>query len=78
MACEGDPGCLRYYAEVKARRDRINAVLLLIGGRVTYVGQMNRSITVIWYLGKSETGFASGATENAVVDRIFDIFCRGL
>ena len=78
MDCEGDPGCVRYYAEVKARRDRINSVLLPMQGRVTYVGGCNGSITAIWYMGKSETGFASARTEDEIVDRILDQFCKGL
>lgn len=75
---EGDPGCTRYYASVSKARERLNSVLLSFGGRVTYVGHLNGSITVIWYMGKSETGFATARTEDGVIDRILDYFCRGL
>lgn len=73
-----DPGCLRYYARMAEYRDRINAILLPIGGRVSYVGTTVGSLTVIWYFGKHETGFAGGRSPEDVIESIYAKIFGGL
>lgn len=75
---EKDPGCKRYYARMKEYHDTINAILLPCGGRVSYVGKPMGSILVIWYWGKTETGFASGLTPEDVVESIYGKVFGGL
>lgn len=75
---EKDLGCKRYYARMAEYRDKINAILLPVGGRVSYVGRPLGSILVIWYWGKAETGFASGDTPEAVVEGIYRVVFGGL
>lgn len=75
---EKDPGCLRYYARMAEYRDRMNVILLPIGGRVSYVGKPMGRLSVIWYWGKVETGFASGPTPEAVVENIYGKIFGGL
>jgi hypothetical protein len=78
-SCEGDPGCVKYYAEMKRIREVLNQSLLPLGGRVTYVGGSHRGdLTAIWYFGKNETGFASAKSEIGLFDRILEIICKGL
>lgn len=78
MSCENDPGCLKHYARMRAAKDAMNETLLPSGANVTYVGTVFGSFNVIWYFGKHETGFASGATVEAVVDNIFGKIFGGL
>lgn len=77
-SCEGDPGCVKYYAEMKRIREALNQSLLPLGGRVTYVGSSGKALTAIWYFGKNETGFASAQNEVGLFDRILELVCRGL
>lgn len=67
---ERDPGNRRYYARAREYRDKLNAMLLPAGGRVSYVQPTVGSLCVIWYYGKGETGFAGGRTFEAVVESI--------
>lgn len=67
-----------YYDQMKRFRDTINKALLPSGARVTYVGQVLGGLNAIWYFGKNETGFAAGATPEAVVESIFDKVFGGL
>jgi len=66
------------YVLMRERRERLNTRLLPYHARVTYVGGVNGGITVIWYFGKSDTGFAAGLTEDAVVERVLHHVFRGL
>lgn len=73
-----DPGNLRYYARMREHRDWLNSVLLPIGGRVSYVGMLNGSISVLWYFGRNETGCAGGRTPEAVLESIYAKIFGGL
>jgi len=75
---ERDPGNLRYYARMKEYRERLNAILLPAGGRVTYVGMSVGSLTAIWYFGKAETGFAGGRSFEALLESIYGHIFGGL
>lgn len=78
MSREGYLGCRRHYAEMKSVREKINAALLPCGARVSYVGMLLGKLSVIWYFGKNETGFAGGKTPEAVVDDIYGKVFGGL
>lgn len=78
MASGNDPGCVDYYARMRAAKDAMNAILLPSGANVTYVGTVFNSFNVIWYFGKHETGFAGGTTVEAVVENIFGKIFGGL
>lgn len=73
-----DPGNLRYYARMAKIREALNSILLPLGGRVSYCGTCSRSITVIWYYGKHQTGWAGGPNPDAVLDDIYRQVFGGL
>jgi hypothetical protein len=73
-----DPGNLRYYARMTKIREALNSILLPLGGRVSYCGTCVRSITVIWYYGKNQTGWAGGPNPDAVLDDIYRQVFGGL
>lgn len=75
---EPDPGNLRHYARMAKIREDLNAILLPLGGRVSYCGTCVRSITVIWYYGKHQTGWAGGPNPDAVLDDIYRQVFGGL
>lgn len=67
-----------YYAQMKEAWAQINTLLLPCGARVGYVGLCNGGLNAVWYFGTKETGFAVGATPEAVVDRVQHIVFGGL
>lgn len=73
-----DPGNARYYKRMREIRDALNSILLPLGGRVSYCGVCVRSITVIWFYGKHQTGWAGGHTPDAVLDDIYRQVFGGL
>lgn len=75
---ERDPGNLRYYAACRAAKEQIEAELGPAHVRVSYVGYIVGGWTMIWYFGKSETGFASGATVEAALAQADRLVFRGL
>lgn len=67
-----------YYDRMRVIRDRLNTALLPYSIRVSYVGTLKGSITTIWWFGKTDTGFATGPSPEAVVDRILQHVFGGL
>lgn len=67
-----------YYEQMRLIRNRINSMLLPWQGRVGYVGTCCGALNVTWYFGKKETGFAAGASPEAVIDRVEQLVFGGL
>jgi hypothetical protein len=67
-----------YYAQMKANREALNLALLPCAIRVGYVGECLGAMNVVWHFGSKQTGFAAGATPEAVVDRIQELVFGGL
>lgn len=54
--------------ESKAWKRRVEAVLLPLNFRVGLVTRLFESVSIIWYWGANETGFASGRTPEDAAD----------
>lgn len=66
------------YEERKEWKRRIMEIVGPAGIRVSLVWQLNGGISLIWYWGKSETGFASGRTPELAAESAFAKVFGGL
>ncbi len=67
-----------YYADMAEWRSRIEAVLEGTGFTLGLVWTMLGSVSVIWYWGESETGFAHGRTPEEIAANAMQYIFGGL
>lgn len=66
------------YEERREWRRRLEAVLNPVKVKLGLVWSLSGGVSVIWYWGKDETGFASGATPEAAADSVLRQIFGGL
>ena len=57
-----------HYAEVRNWKDRIEHILVPCQFRVGLVWALQGGVSMIWYWGRDETGFASGDSPESAAD----------
>lgn len=67
-------------ADSDLRTDWKRRILAVLGGdfRLGLVWPLQGSVSLIWYWGKSETGFATGRTPEEAADRVLAQVFGGL